>query len=97
VRSPSLSRWGNSPPSYEGGVGGRLRKLFCIRSLVKILDQVNNQNAKKLLLYLNKHSDRYWTSLELKEELNLDLEVDEIQKELVIFGLPCSGFSFLAC
>jgi hypothetical protein len=28
--------------------------------LDKILDQVNNRNAKKLLLYLNKHSKRYW-------------------------------------
>jgi hypothetical protein len=52
--------------------------------LDKILDQVNNRNAKKLLLYLNKHSERYWTPQKLKEELHLDLEVDEIQKELVI-------------
>jgi hypothetical protein len=52
--------------------------------LVKILDQVNNRNAKKLLLYLNKHSDRYWTPKQLKAELNLDLEDSDIQKELVI-------------
>ncbi|MDM8561369.1 hypothetical protein [Candidatus Parabeggiatoa sp. HSG14] len=52
--------------------------------LVKILDTVNNRNAKKLLLYLNKHSNRYWTPTELKNELNLNLEVDDIQKELAI-------------
>ncbi|RKZ35733.1 MAG: hypothetical protein DRQ41_15500, partial [Gammaproteobacteria bacterium] len=52
--------------------------------LNKILDQVNNRNAKNLLLHLNKHSDRYWTPQQLKKELSLDLEVNDIQKELVI-------------
>jgi hypothetical protein len=52
--------------------------------LVNILDQVNNKNAKNLLLYLNKHADRYWTPEQLKEELNLDLDVNDIQKELII-------------
>ena len=54
--------------------------------LNKILDQVNNRNAKNLLLYLNKHSDRYWTQQQLKKELSLDLEVNDIQKELVILS-----------
>ncbi|MCK5525341.1 MAG: hypothetical protein KAI83_19610, partial [Thiomargarita sp.] len=54
--------------------------------LNKILDQVNNRNAKNLLLHLNKHSERYWTPQELKKELSLDLEVNEIQKELVILS-----------
>jgi len=54
--------------------------------LNKILDQVNNRNAKNLLLYLNKHSDRYWTPQQLKKELSLDLEVNDIQKELVILS-----------
>ncbi len=54
--------------------------------LDKILEQVNNRNAKNLLLYLNKHADRYWTPQELKEKLHLDLEVNEIQKELVILS-----------
>jgi hypothetical protein len=52
--------------------------------LVKILDEVNNRNAKNLLLHLNKHNDRYWTPKELKQELNLSLDVNEIQKELII-------------
>jgi len=54
--------------------------------LDKILEQVNNRNAKNMLLYLNKHADRYWTPQELKEKLHLDLEVNEIQKELVILS-----------
>jgi hypothetical protein len=54
--------------------------------LNKILEQVNNRNAKNLLLHLNKHSERYWTPQELKKELSLDLEVNEIQKELVILS-----------
>jgi hypothetical protein len=54
--------------------------------LDKILDQVNNRNAKNLLLHLNKHADRYWTPQQLKKELHLDLEVSDIQKELVILS-----------
>jgi hypothetical protein len=54
--------------------------------LEKTLDRINNKNAKKLLLYLNKHNDRYWTPQQLKDEIPLNLEVDEIQKELIIFS-----------
>jgi len=54
--------------------------------LDKILEQVNNRPAKNILLYLNKHSYRYWTPQQLKDELHLDLETDEIQKELIILS-----------
>ena len=54
--------------------------------LDKILEQVNNRNAKNLLLHLNKHSERYWTPPELKKELHLGLEVNDIQKELLILA-----------
>ena len=54
--------------------------------LDKILDQVNNRNAKNMLLCLNKYTDRYWTPQQLKDELHLNLEVNEIQKELVILS-----------
>jgi hypothetical protein len=57
-----------------------------VNTLDKILDQVNNRNAKNLLLHLNKHADRYWTPQQLKKELHLDLEVSDIQKELVILS-----------
>jgi len=52
--------------------------------LDKILDDVNNKNAKNLLLHLNKHADRYWTPQQLKEELHLALDVNEIKQELLI-------------
>jgi len=54
--------------------------------LDKILEQVNNQNAKNLLLHLNKHSERYWTPQQLKKTLHLDLEINDIQKELLILA-----------
>ncbi len=54
--------------------------------LDKTLERVNNRNAKNLLLFLNKHADRYWTPQQLKDELQLDLEVSEIQKELIILS-----------
>ena len=54
--------------------------------LEKTLDRINNKNAKKLLLYLNKHNDRYWTPQQLKDEIHLNLDVDDIQKELMILS-----------
>jgi hypothetical protein len=44
--------------------------------------QVNNRNAKNILLYLSKHHKRYFTPKELQEELKLDLEVNEIHRQL---------------
>jgi len=46
--------------------------------------QVNNLNAKQILLYLSKHNDRYFTPQKLKEELHLDLETNEIFRQLII-------------
>ena len=51
--------------------------------LLKTLKKVNDRYAKSLLLFLNKHADRYWTPKELKEEIALPLEIDEIQHRLV--------------
>ncbi len=44
--------------------------------------QVNNRNAKNILLYLSKHHERYFTPKKLQEELKLDLEVNEIHRQL---------------
>ncbi|MDM8561906.1 hypothetical protein QUF54_00965 [Candidatus Marithioploca araucensis] len=44
--------------------------------------QVNNRNAKNILLYLSKHHERYFTPKELQKELKLDLEVNEIHRQL---------------
>lgn len=47
------------------------------------LQRVNDRNAKSLLLFLNKHDERYWTPKELKEELQLDLEPNDIHRKLL--------------
>lgn len=47
------------------------------------LQRINDRNAKKLLLHLNKHSDRFWTPRELKSALQLDLSEYEIQDRLI--------------
>lgn len=47
------------------------------------LQKVNDRNAKTLLLFLSKHSDRYWTPAELKDALGLDISVDDIHKKLL--------------
>jgi len=46
--------------------------------------QVNNLNAKNILLYLSKHNERYFTPKQLQQELKLDLEVNEIRRQLRI-------------
>jgi AAA+ ATPase superfamily predicted ATPase len=51
--------------------------------LLKTLKKVNDRYAKSLLLFLNKHADRYWTPQELKKEIGLPLEIDDIQHRLV--------------
>jgi len=48
------------------------------------LHKVNDRYAKSMLLYLSKHSDRYWTHRELKEELQINLDLNEIQKKLLL-------------
>jgi hypothetical protein len=47
------------------------------------LQRVNDRNAKSLLLFLNKHNDQTWTARELKEKLDLDLEINDIQRKLL--------------
>ncbi|SLM31865.1 conserved hypothetical protein [Desulfamplus magnetovallimortis] len=47
------------------------------------LQKINDRHAKNLLLFLSKHSDRYWTPAELKETMGLELEINEIQEKLL--------------
>jgi hypothetical protein len=51
--------------------------------LQQILEDVNNIHGKNLLLFLNKHAERYWTPRELKDDLQIDLTVNDIQKRLL--------------
>ncbi len=48
------------------------------------LHKINDRNAKNMLLFLSKNSDRYWTPKEIKDALDLDLSLNEIQKKLLI-------------
>jgi len=48
------------------------------------LQKINDRYAKSMLLFLSKHSDRFWTHWELKEELRIDLHPDEIKKKLLL-------------
>jgi hypothetical protein len=47
------------------------------------LQRVNDKHAKNLVLFLNKHDDRFWSTRELKKELQLDLDLNEIQRKLL--------------
>jgi hypothetical protein len=47
------------------------------------LEKVNEKYAKILLLHLSKHADRYWTPKEIKDELGIDLTLDQIKRRLV--------------
>jgi len=50
------------------------------------LQRVNDRNAKDILLFLSQHADRDWMPRELKKELSLDLEINQIQKKLEILS-----------
>jgi hypothetical protein len=44
--------------------------------------QINDRNAKNIVLHLSKHRDREWTRQELLEELKLDMTDGELEKKL---------------
>ncbi len=48
------------------------------------LHKINDRYAKSMLLFLSKHADRYWTHHELKKELQIDLDLNEIHKKLLL-------------
>ncbi|MDM8525282.1 hypothetical protein QUF80_18075 [Desulfococcaceae bacterium HSG8] len=48
------------------------------------LKKVNDRYAKGMLLHLSKHSDRYWTHQDIKDELQMDLDLDEIREKLIL-------------
>jgi len=50
------------------------------------LHEVNNIHGKNILLHLSKHSKRYWTPRDLKDELQLELTTGEIKKRLVLLA-----------
>ncbi|WP_069473721.1 hypothetical protein [Candidatus Marithrix sp. Canyon 246] len=48
------------------------------------VNEVNDQNAKNILLFLSKNNEKYFTPTDLKEKLGLDLEINEIHKQLIV-------------
>ncbi|MDM8563527.1 hypothetical protein QUF54_09255, partial [Candidatus Marithioploca araucensis] len=47
------------------------------------LPRINDKYAKTLLLHLSKHAESYWTPKTIKQKLQIDLELDQIQEKLV--------------
>jgi len=54
--------------------------------LQSTLQSVNDQYGKSMLLYLNKHADRYLKPRDLKQELSIELSLNQIQKKLVMLS-----------
>ncbi|MDM8561373.1 hypothetical protein [Candidatus Parabeggiatoa sp. HSG14] len=54
--------------------------------LYATLNSVNNIHAKNILLHLTQQAHQYWTPQQLKDELSLKLEINDIQQKLVILS-----------
>lgn len=50
----------------------------------RTITRINEHHAKTMLLFLSKHSDQAWTVQQIKEKLNLGLEIQDIQKKLEV-------------
>ncbi|MCP4146958.1 MAG: hypothetical protein GY757_04325 [bacterium] len=51
-----------------------LIKSSWMEYMAKAFPKINDQNAKNMVLHLNKHRDREWTRDELREALNLEMQ-----------------------
>jgi AAA+ ATPase superfamily predicted ATPase len=54
--------------------------------LYSTLDRINDIHAKNMLLHLTQQAHRYWTPQQLKDELSLKLEKNDIQHKLVMLS-----------
>jgi hypothetical protein len=54
--------------------------------LVLTLDQVNDKNAKNILLWIYKYHKRFWNPIQLKKDMKLALDVDDIYRQLIILS-----------
>ncbi len=48
------------------------------------LKKINDRHAKEMLLHLSRHSDRHWTHEEIRGELQIDLDLEEVKKRLIL-------------
>ncbi len=54
--------------------------------ILRAWKHINDVYAKKMLLHLSKHADRYWVPSEIKDALSLPLEISQIQKKLLLLS-----------
>jgi hypothetical protein len=59
-----------------------LIKLSWMEYIAKAFPEINDRNAKYIVLHLSKHRDREWTRAELHDALNLDMTDGELEKKL---------------
>lgn len=54
--------------------------------LILTFRRVNGVHTKHLMLFLNKHNERYWTPRELKSILKLEMSEEELYERLVLLS-----------
>jgi hypothetical protein len=59
-----------------------LIKLSWMEYMSKAFPEINDKNAKNIVLHLSKYRDREWTRDELREALNLDMTDGDLEKKL---------------
>ena len=59
-----------------------LIKSSWMEYMSKAFPKINDQNAKRMVLHLNKYRDREWTRGELREALNLEMPDVDLEKKL---------------
>ncbi|HLP46340.1 MAG TPA: hypothetical protein VK469_10350, partial [Candidatus Kapabacteria bacterium] len=57
-------------------------KATWMEYIASAFPQINDRNAKNIVLHLSKYRDREWTRQELRDELNLDMTDGELEKKL---------------
>jgi hypothetical protein len=59
-----------------------LIKQSWMEYMAKAFPEINDKNAKNIVLHLSKYRDREWTRAELREALNLDMPESDLEKKL---------------
>jgi hypothetical protein len=59
-----------------------LIKLSWMEYMAKAFPEINDKNAKNIVLHLSKYRDREWTRSELREALNLEMPEKDLEKKL---------------
>ena len=62
-------------------IGGEITKMWG-DYILSAIERVNDRNAKKIILYLAKHSDREFSRDEIRQNLDLDLTDHDLEKRL---------------